>query len=222
MAVLYASRIPDADMKLKQKRFLKGRREFEILEDSLQVRISTLGKDQTLTLSLAVLNPEPVSNPPFLEFLGRVNNEPMVSLFIDTPDAATCREFAETLSQAIHRAYSDYTGIRSGQGGGASAANSYDEPPEFGEAGSRPVSTAQKPVSVASLEHTLEMLGQYLGDEDLDDLIKALETLKTEPDNPRHMDGLVAAFEALGPRQGAVLTYAPYIGLLLSDDPFSF
>ena len=33
------------------------------------------------------------------------------------------------------------------------------------------------------------------------------------------MPRLVKAFDALGPRQGAVLTYAPYIGILLSYDP---
>ena len=34
------------------------------------------------------------------------------------------------------------------------------------------------------------------------------------------LDRLAQAFDDLGPRQGAVLTYAPYVGLLLSDDPF--
>jgi hypothetical protein len=36
------------------------------------------------------------------------------------------------------------------------------------------------------------------------------------------MARLVHAFDELGPRQGAVLTYAPYIGVLLSDDPAEY
>ena len=55
-----------------------------------------------------------------------------------------------------------------------------------------------------------------------DDLVAALKNLRDEPQNESRYTQLVQAFEQLGPRQGAVLPYAPYIGLLLSDDPFSF
>ena len=56
-------------MKLIQKRFLKGTREFEILdEDAVYVRIKGLLKEEKLTVSLSMLNPEPVVNGSELEF----------------------------------------------------------------------------------------------------------------------------------------------------------
>ena len=51
--------------------------------------------------------------------------------------------------------------------------------------------------------------------------LTALETLRDDPASETHMSRLVEEFEALGPTQGAVLTFAPYISILLSDDPFS-
>ena len=209
-------------MKLIQKRILKGRREFEIIGDSLQVNLRSLGSQKALTISLHVLNPEPVRNPPFIEFRGRINNETMVSLFVDNPDAASCGQFVKALSEGIHAAYRDYTGIRSGPADGAAAANSYDEPPDFGDTVNRPVASSAISVNAESLQSSIDLLRQYLAEDDLDALIESLEGLKAEPGNAARMDDLVAAFDALGPRQGAVLTYAPYIGLLLSDDPFSF
>ncbi len=58
--------------------------------------------------------------------------------------------------------------------------------------------------------------------DEIDPLLEALEALKSEPDNASNFDRLVTAFDELGSRQGAVLTYAPYITLLLSDDPFGY
>jgi hypothetical protein len=53
-------------------------------------------------------------------------------------------------------------------------------------------------------------------------VLAALRALRTEPENESFFAQLVKAFDDLGPRQGAVLTYAPYIGILLSDDPFGY
>jgi hypothetical protein len=64
------------------------------------------------------------------------------------------------------------------------------------------------------------MLERYLNAEEIKPLLTALETLKTEPGNESYFRQLVTAFDDLGPQQGAVLTYAPYINILLSDDPF--
>jgi hypothetical protein len=64
------------------------------------------------------------------------------------------------------------------------------------------------------------MLQQYLDAEQIRALLDALRALKAEPESESHFAQLVNAFDELGPQQGAVLTYAPYINVLLSDDPF--
>jgi hypothetical protein len=63
------------------------------------------------------------------------------------------------------------------------------------------------------------MLNQYLDVKDLGPLIFALEALKKDPKNESCFSQLVNAFADLGPLQGAVLTYAPYVNFLLTDDP---
>jgi len=51
-------------------------------------------------------------------------------------------------------------------------------------------------------------------------LVSALETLKTEPQNARFQENVINAFNELGVLQGAALTYAPYLNIFVSDDPF--
>ncbi len=80
-----------------------------------------------------------------------------------------------------------------------------------------------KTVNVESIESSIAMLEQYLDSEDIDaiqPLFTALQALREEPDSEACFAGLASAFDAIGSRQGAVITYAPYIGILLSDDPF--
>ncbi len=66
------------------------------------------------------------------------------------------------------------------------------------------------------------MLNQHLDAEEIKPLLAALEALREDPQNETRFDQLIKAFDDIGPRQGAVLTYAPYISVLLSDDPFGF
>ena len=72
-------------MKLVQKQFLKGSRDFEIVDDAVNVRIRTPFKEEKITVVLTVLNPEPVVNKPFLEFHSRVKCGPLLSLLLDKP-----------------------------------------------------------------------------------------------------------------------------------------
>jgi hypothetical protein len=66
------------------------------------------------------------------------------------------------------------------------------------------------------------MLKQHLDVEEIKPLLTALEALRDDPENESCLDQLVKSFDDLGPRQGAVLTYAPYVSVLLSDDPFGY
>ena len=68
------------------------------------------------------------------------------------------------------------------------------------------------------IDTSILMLRTYMDGVDLEPLISALEGLKDNPDNVSQYENISAAFHDLGAAQGAVLTYAPYIGFLVADD----
>ena len=210
-------------MKLVQKHFLKGSREFEIVDDAVNVRIKTPFKEEKLTVMLTILNPEPVVNEPLLEFHSRVKCGPLLSLLLDKPNTEEFNAFVNELKRRAREEYNAFAGLKAG---GAKPerlpGNVYEEPPEFDEpAKNRPGKTG-KPLSVESLDGAIQMLNQHLDAAEIKPLLTALEALKQDPENEACFDQLVKAFDDLGPRQGAVLTYAPYVSILLSDDPFGY
>ena len=80
---------------------------------------------------------------------------------------------------------------------------------------------SEKKVRIASIDSSIQLLEQYLDVEEIEPLLSALQALREAPDSQSCFNRMADAFESLGIQQGAVLTYAPYIGILLSDDPFS-
>ncbi len=215
--------MPDRDrqsivttMKLVQKQLFKSTREFEIAEDLVHVRIKTPFREEKLTVVLSMLNPEPVVNGPCLEFHSRVKGHPLLALYRNKPDAESFDRFVDALKHRARAEYDAFTGLRPGAPFTEPAANGYGEPPEFSE----PRKPRGKPVNAESIDSSIRMLRQHVGGDDIDPLIEALEALKSEPDNESNFDRLVTAFDEIGTRQGAVLTYAPYVTILLSDDPF--
>jgi hypothetical protein len=207
-------------MKLVQKRFLKGSREFEIVDDAVNVRLRSPFKQETLSVMLAILNPEPVVNGPFLEFHSRVKCGPLLSLLADKPSAGEFNAFVEELKRRAREEYSSFAGLRTGSMPEGMAANFFEEPPEFDQPGQDPPKGNTRPVRIADIDVSMQMLEQYLESDDIKPLLDALEALKAEPDAASSMTRLAQAFDSLGPRQGAVLTYAHYIGILLSDQAF--
>ena len=209
-------------MKLVQKHFLKGIREFEIADDVVNVRFKSPFKEEKLTVMLTILNPEPVVNKPFLEFHSRVKCGPLLSLFLNKPNVAEFDAFVNELKQRALEEYNAFAGLKTAAQPEGLAANVYEEPPEFEELEKGRSRNNAKPVNVASIVNSIRMLEQHLDTEEIKPLISALAALKAEPENESYFDQLVNAFDDLGPRQGAVLTYAPYVSILLSDDPFGY
>jgi hypothetical protein len=212
-------------MKLIQKAFLKGIREFEIVDDVVNVRTKTLFKEEKLTVGLSTLNPEPVINEPYLEFHGRGKGEPLLSLLLNKPDAQGFNTFVDALKQRATEQANAFAASTApsqppSQPAGL-AANSYDEPPEFKEFGHNRLKNKGHTVNAKRVEKTIELLENYLVSEEIKPLLSALEALKEEPQNETYFAQMESAFNDLGIMQGAVLTYAPYLSILLADDPFA-
>jgi len=208
-------------MKLIQKQFLKGTREFEIAGDAVNVCLKSPLKEEKLTVMLAVLSPDPVVNGEALEFRSRIKSDPLLSLLRNKPNADEFNRFVDELKRRAREEYSAFTGIKSGVLPAGMEANVFGEPPGFDEPGRRPKNKS-RPVRVKDVEVSIQMLNRFLDAGEIESLLAALEALQAEPENETRLTQLAQAFEDLGPQQGAVLTYAPYIGILLADDPFGF
>jgi hypothetical protein len=76
------------------------------------------------------------------------------------------------------------------------------------------------PVDADKLETCLWMLRANLDSPELEPLIAALEALKQAPRDQALLARVETEFNELNILQGAVLTYAPYMSVLLSSDPF--
>lgn len=206
-------------MKLVQTQLLKGTREFEIADNVVNFRMKTLLKEEKLTVDLSILNPEPVVNVPFLEFHSRVKCGPLLSLLLDKPNSQEFNTFVDELKQRARQEYSAFAGLKAGSQPESLAANVFEEPPEYDEAGRIRTGKNVEPVIAERVDETIRMLEQHLRAGEIEALLAALKALKEDPENESCLDRLIEAFDDLGPRQGAVLTYAPYVGFLLSENP---
>ena len=75
-------------------------------------------------------------------------------------------------------------------------------------------------IDTVKLGISIKLLKQYVNDSSIEPLISALEAVKKDPDNESLLEALTDSFAALGIVQGAVLTYAPYLSFILSNDLF--
>ena len=208
-------------MKLVQKRFLKGMREFEIRDDdTLHVRIKGRLKEEKLTVSLSILNPEPVANGSELEFYSDYKGRPVISLLLNKPNKKEFNAFIDTLKKKITgeddipASVDDAIETKRSE---ALAWNVYEEPPVFEESADTRDLTSVLPVNTERLAVDITMLETYLDEEDIKPLVATLETLKVDPGNEAAYLKMLDIFNALGIKQGAVLTYASYLKVLLSN-----
>jgi len=82
------------------------------------------------------------------------------------------------------------------------------------------VTTPQRRIDAAAIASSIEQLQERLGTDDVAPLVTVLEAIKRNPQDSALMDRLSQAFDGLGIMQGAVLTYAPYLAIILSDYSF--
>lgn len=201
--------------KLVQRRRFKGAREFELTDDAVYVRIKTALKEEKLTVGLTTLDPDPVVNGPCLEFKSRATGRPMLSLFVDSPTAEEFNAFVDALRQQMTG-----DGVDSDSGSAGLAGNSYEEPPAFAEPGQDRLGHIREFADAGKIAEAVAMLEKYGVAEEVKPFIDALEALGREPKNEACMVQALQAFDDLGIRQGAVLTYAPYISILLAGKPY--
>ncbi|QTR49173.1 hypothetical protein [Candidatus Thiothrix anitrata] len=75
-------------------------------------------------------------------------------------------------------------------------------------------------IDADQIETSVRLLRMYLDKTpETEALLSALEALQQEPQNGSYLNQFTRAFKQYE-MQGAVLTYAPYLMNLLSEDPF--
>ncbi|MDJ0738733.1 MAG: hypothetical protein QNJ91_03390 [Gammaproteobacteria bacterium] len=205
--------------RLVQRQLFRGTQEYEIDGEQLNVRVKTPFREESLSIMLTVLNPEPVIGKSSLAFVSRVNGEPLVSLRLAKPDPQSFNDFVTTLSQRALAEYNAFSGLRPADSAAGLAGNSYDEPPGFDAPDGRVV-PARRKVNVSEVQTAIRMLQTHVDPVRCATLIDALETLHAAPQDYANLNRVAEVFGELGAQQGAVLTYAPYLAVLLSDDPF--
>ena len=75
-------------------------------------------------------------------------------------------------------------------------------------------------IDIEKVDISIQLLKQYVKDASIEPLISVLEALKQEPNNESLLTQLSETLNSIGILQGAVLTYAPYISSLISNDLF--
>ncbi|MEJ2620812.1 MAG: hypothetical protein P8163_11240 [Candidatus Thiodiazotropha sp.] len=206
--------------KLIQKDLFKGTQEFELVDDHIDIRIKApFKKEETLTVMLTVLDPEPVISQSALHFNSRVNGEPLISMFLGKPNTDQFNDFVNAIKQKAFEEFNAFAGLQSSNRPVSGNAN--ESPVDFGEGNEAQLTKNREHIQAERIDETIDLLKQHLQEQDIEPLISALERLKTDTNSDEKLIGVLHAFNELGSYQGAVLTYAPYVSILLYDDPFS-
>ena len=75
-------------------------------------------------------------------------------------------------------------------------------------------------IDPVKIDDAIQMLNEYIKDSSIKPLIYLLEALRKDPGNKSLLAQVSDALKSLGVMKGAVLNYAPYVWIMLSEDPF--
>lgn len=165
-----------------------GSREFELVGDAIEYRISSPYGDESLSVVFSVLSPEPVVDGPMMYFLSEVNREALIKLFVDLPDADTFANFVSAIKQRIKEE-------------------------EFGKLSADNRKTA---ITKEQVDTTIRMLETNMNPGSIEALLATLRELSDKPNDRDKLNHVVDAFHNLGIQQGAVLSYASFFSTLIS------
>ncbi len=174
--------------KLVQKHPIKGSREFRLVDDEIFYTIQSPFKNDSLSVLFDVLDPEPVISDSTLSFVSKVNNEPLVELFLNKPDKKTFDQFVKDLRLKIIE--NDFGRFRVGDKG--------------------------VDVDIERLNESIEMLQKNVDSAEIELLLSALAELEKKPSDVKCQNNVADAFNELGFAQALVITYAPYINFMFS------
>ncbi len=98
--------------KLIQNHILYGRREFELRDDFVKVKInSLLDENKDFEVELAMINPEPIISKSRLEFHSRVKCRPLISLYLNKPNAEEFNAFVDAIKAKAKIEYDAFAGL---------------------------------------------------------------------------------------------------------------
>ena len=98
------------NLKLIQTHYFKASQELELTNDDVRIRTKSFFKTEELSVVFAVLNPQPVKNKGYLDFVSRVNGEALISLAVDKPNADSFNQFVSALSERCTNEYQRFLG----------------------------------------------------------------------------------------------------------------
>jgi len=99
--------------KLVQKHFLYGRREFELRDDIVKIKVnSLLDENKDFEVELAMINPDPIISKSRLEFHSRVKCRPLISLYLNKPNAEEFNAFVDALKTKAKNEFDAFAGIK--------------------------------------------------------------------------------------------------------------
>ena len=208
--------------KLIQKQLFKGSQEFELIDDAVNVRIKTPFKEESFSVILSILDPEYIINGSKLEFHSRVNGSILLSFHLNKPNEMAFNAFIALLKQRAESEYDTFIGVKQASAAKVLNGNVSDEPPEFEDSEQERLKNLAENYNAKMIDESIQMLEQYVGGDEIAPLIKALKVFNDDPWNEFSQKQLLRSFHQLGAAQGAVLTYAPYLITLMSNNPFQY
>ncbi|MGI9227353.1 MAG: hypothetical protein ACR2PU_01040 [Gammaproteobacteria bacterium] len=100
-------------LKLIQKHILYGRREFELRDNFVKVKINSLiDENKDFEVELAMINPEPIISKSRMEFHSRVKCRPLLSLYLNKPNVKDFNAFVDAVKTKAKNEFDAFAGIK--------------------------------------------------------------------------------------------------------------